>query len=221
MTVPAGTEPLIMAIDPEDADTVYLRVSSGGLYDSVVITTDGGQTFETALIVTGQFSAFLRAGDGALYLGELAGVLHVRAPGATEFSRLPGPHFRCLGQRAGTSRVYACGDMGLDGFSVGYSDDHGQTFQRMMSFVDLLGPLTCPTVQDNCAAHWERIQGVLGIAPVPDAGPGGGDRTPAPPPMPGLSSRRRTPDSRSPAAPLPVATALCFWVCWSYFSSGG
>ena len=64
--------------------------------------------------------------------------------------------------------------MGLDGFSVGYSDDHGQTFQRMMSFVDLLGPLTCPTVQDNCAAHWERIQGVLGIAPVPDAGPGGG-----------------------------------------------
>ena len=49
MTVPAGTEPLIMAIDPEDADTVYLRVSNGGLYDSVVITTDGGQTFETAL----------------------------------------------------------------------------------------------------------------------------------------------------------------------------
>jgi hypothetical protein len=174
VTVPAGTEPLIMGIDPEDADTVYLRVTNGALYDSVVITSNGGQTFETPLVITGQFSAFLRSSDGALYVGELAGRLHVRAPGATEFTSLPGPHFRCLGQRPGTSRVFACGDMGLDGFSVGYSDDSGQTFLRMMSFIDLLGPLTCAPVAAACVDHWARIQGVLGIGPVPDAGPGGG-----------------------------------------------
>ena len=187
MTVPAGTEPLIMAIDPEDADTVYLRVSNGGLYDSVVITTDGGQTFETALIVTGQFSAFLRAADGALYLGELAGVLHVRAPGATEFSRLPGPHFRCLGQRAGTSRVFACGDMGLDGFSVGYSDDQRTD---LPADDELRRPAGAPDLPDRPG----QLRGPLGADPggaraslrcrTPD--PAVADRTPAPPPMPGL-----------------------------------
>lgn len=196
MTVPAGTEPLIMGIDPDDANTVYLRVTNGGLYDSVVITTDGGQTFDTPLVITGQFSAFLRASDGSLYLGELAGRLHVRAPGATAFTSGPGPHFRCLGQRSGTSRVFACGDMGLDGFSVGYSDDSGQTFHRMMSFVDLLGPLTCAPVATACVDHWERIQGVLGIGPVPDAGPGGGgpDAGPSPdagpPPPPATGSQK-------------------------------
>jgi hypothetical protein len=171
MSVPSGAEPLIMGIDPADANTVYLRVTNGGLYDSVVITSNGGQSFDTPLTITGQFSSFLRAGDGALYLGEMRGVLHVRPPGATEFTSHAAPHFRCLGQRAGTSRIFACGDMNIDGFSAGYSDDNGQTFHRMMSFVDLLGPLTCAPVANACQDHWARIQGVLGIGPAPDAGP--------------------------------------------------
>jgi photosystem II stability/assembly factor-like uncharacterized protein len=166
---PSGTEPLIMAVDPVDPETVYLRVV-GALTDSIVITQDGGQSFQTALSINGQFSSFLRAEDGTLYAGTLAGQLYVRAPGATSFTNHPGPHFRCLGQRPGTSRVFACGDMGLDGFSVGYSDNGGDSFQPMMSFTDLLGPLTCSPVQTNCAAHWARIQGVLGLT-RPDAGP--------------------------------------------------
>ena len=43
----------------------------------------------------------------------------------------------------------------------------------MMSFTELLGPLTCSPVQTNCAAHWNRIRAVLGIT-----GDGG---TPGPP----------------------------------------
>ena len=173
MSMPAGSEPLIMAIDPADANTVYLRVVSA-LNDSVVITTNAGQSFDTPLTITGQFSSFLRAGDGALYVGTLDGTLYVRAPGATTFTSHAAPHFRCLGQRPGTSRIFACGDMGIDGFSVGYSDDNGKTFQRMMSFTDLLGPLTCTSVATNCASHWERIQGVLGLTPAGDGGTGGG-----------------------------------------------
>jgi hypothetical protein len=168
---PSATEPLIMAIDPLDPDIVYLRVVSA-LTDSVVITVDAGKSFQTPLNINGQFSSFLRAGDGTLYLGTLAGQLYVRAPGATTFTSHAAPHFRCLGQRAGTSRIFACGDMNLDGFSVGYSDNGGDTFQPMMSFTQLLGPLTCAPVQDNCQAHWARIQGVLGILPT-DGGSGG------------------------------------------------
>ncbi len=189
IAVPGGSEPLIMAIDPEDANR-STSAWSERLTDSVVITQNGGQSFETPLTITGQFSSFLRATDGTLYLGSVAGKLYVRAPGTADFTNHAAPHFRCLGQRPGTTRIFACGDMGIDGFSVGYSDNGGQTFQGMMSFTDLLGPLTCPSVASNCAAHWQRIQGVLGIAPPPDSGTGTPDAgspdagTP-PPPNPG------------------------------------
>jgi len=163
----AGTQPSILAIDPADANTVYLRLLAGA-NDSMAITTDGGQTVQVALTVSGAFTSFLRATDGALYAGQLEGNLYVRPAGATSFARRSGPRLRCLGQRLGTSRIFACGDMFQDGFSLGYSDDGGQTFLPMMSFSQILGLLTCAPVQSACAAHWERIQGVLGIAP--DAG---------------------------------------------------
>ncbi len=131
----------------------------------MAITTDGGQTVQVALTVSGAFTSFLRATDGALYAGQLEGNLYVRPAGATSFARRSGPRLRCLGQRLGTSRIFACGDMFQDGFSLGYSDDGGQTFLPMMSFSQILGLLTCAPVQSACAAHWERIQGVLGIAP--------------------------------------------------------
>lgn len=216
IAVPGGSEPLIMAIDPEDADTVYLRVV-GGLTDSVVITHNGGQSFETALTITGQFSSFLRATDGTLYVGSVAGQLYVRPPGAANFTNHAAPHFRCLGQRLGTTRIFACGDMGLDGFSVGYSDNGGQSFQRMMNFTDLLGPLTCPSVQSNCAAHWERIQGVLGIAPPPDGGTGGGpdagspDAGPPPPPTPGGQKSGCSTTDGNPMLILGLIAVLLLW----------
>jgi hypothetical protein len=174
-----ATQPLILAIDPADSNTVYLRIV-GALTDSIVITTDGGQLFQTLITINGQFSSFLRATDGTLYAGSLNGQLYVLPPGATAFTSHAAPHFRCLGQRPGTSRIYACGDMTLDGFSLGYSDDDGGTFTRMMTFRDLQGPLTCSPVATNCVAHWTRIQQVLGITVPggPDAGAGGPDAGP-------------------------------------------
>ena len=170
---PSGTEALILAVDPADENTIYLRVV-GALTDSVVVSSDGGQTFTTILSINGQFSAFLRAADGSLYAGTLEGVLYTRAAGGTEFTSHAAPHFRCLGQPAGTDRIYTCGDMGIDGFDVGYSDDKGVTFTAMMSFTSIQGPLTCQPVATNCTAHWAGIEGVLGILPPPDAGPDAG-----------------------------------------------
>jgi hypothetical protein len=181
---PQGTQPRILAIDPIDASIVYVRLSTG-ITDSVGIATGGGTAFEVPLTITGAFTSFLRAGDGTLYVGTMLGDLYVRAAGSSTFERRAGPHLRCLGQRPGTGRIYACGDMNLDGFSIGFSDDGGNTFRKLMKFTELNGPLACSEVQTACAAHWARIQLVLGIGdagtPVPDAGttpaprPGGGD----------------------------------------------
>jgi photosystem II stability/assembly factor-like uncharacterized protein len=172
LAVAQFAQPSILAIDPLDENTVYLRVTTG-LTDSIVVTNDGGATFRTLLTINDNFRAFLRAGDGTLYAGTMNGALYVLSPGVEEFETRTGPHLRCLGQRPGTSRIYACGNYLTDGFSIGYSDDGALTFQKLMSFPDLLGPLTCPQVQQACAAHWNRIQAVLGISdagPSPDAG---------------------------------------------------
>ena len=165
---PNGTQPSILAVDPADANTVYLRLLSG-TSDSIGITTDG-QNVKTSLTVSGSLTSFLRASDGTLYAGQLSGNLYVRPVGATTFSKEAAPHLRCLGQRPGTTRIYACGDAFLDNFSVGTSDDGGKTFQPLMKFAQILGPLTCASVQTACGAHWQRIQQVLGIATAPDAG---------------------------------------------------
>jgi len=173
---PAGTQARILAIDPANADIVYVRLLTG-ITDAIMVTVDGGQTFQTPFTVNGNFTSFVRATDGALYAGTAAGALYVRPPAATQFQTtpLPAPHLRCLGQRFGEpTRIYACGDMVLDGYSLFFTDDGGHTFTPVMKFTDLKGPLTCSPVQTNCAAHWERIQGVLGIGGVPDAGGGGG-----------------------------------------------
>ena len=176
LQVGGGTQPRILAIDPADEKKVYLRLLTGPS-DAMSVTADGGQTFQTVLTISGQFSSFLRAGDGAIYAGTMDGKLYVRAAGAavaTDFTSRSAPHLRCLGQRRGTTRIYACADMIVDGFSLASSDDLGMTFQPLMSFTQLLGPLTCAPVQTNCQPHWERIKGVLGIGTSPDAGQGGG-----------------------------------------------
>jgi photosystem II stability/assembly factor-like uncharacterized protein len=170
MALGVHTQPRILAVDPESSSTVFLRLLTGTT-DSIAVTTDGGATFQNLLTVKGAFTSFLRAGDGALYAGMSDGSLYVRAAGQAAFvQKAAGPHLRCLGQRPGSTRIFACGSSVLDGFSVGYSDDGAQTFHPLMSFKDLLGPLTCPAVQTACSAHWARVQMVLGIGAVADAG---------------------------------------------------
>jgi len=178
---PDGTQARILAVDPADSDKVYLRLLRG-VTDSIAVTSDGGKTYENPnpLSIDGRLSAFLRAGDGTVYAGTMDGALYVRPPSGGPFARQPssGPKFRCLGQRPGATRIYACGDLLVDGANLFVSDDGARTFSPLMRFTDIQGPLTCPPVQSNCAAHWERIQGVLGLGRAADAGQTGGGTPP-------------------------------------------
>jgi len=207
--LPSATEPRILSVDPADEKKVYLRIV-GAVSDSMMVTEDSGQSFETILPPIGTaLSAFLRAGDGTLYAGTRTGQLYVLPPGAQQFAQRGAPHLRCLGQRPGSTRIYACTDIVTDGYSLAASDDDGQTFQRVMSFRDLLGPLSCAPVQTNCAAHWQRIQGVLGIG---DAGTDAGSGPPGPPdggaPQPTSPPAKSSGCSSAGATVLPIVALL-------------
>jgi len=148
----------IAQVDPADANTVYLLVSSGGS-DAISVTSDGGATVQTVLAPGTPMGGFVRASDGALYAGTGAGDFYVRAPGATNFDRLPGPHLLCLGERAG--RLYACGNGSGDGYDLATSDDGGKSFHKVLSFTQILGPIACPAVQSACAADFAQLQRTL------------------------------------------------------------
>lgn len=202
LAIDPATTPRVLAVDPANEKIVYVRVV-GAISDAILRTADGGKTFDTILPpVGGQLSSFLLANDGAIYAGTRSGKLYVQPAGATGFTGRDSYHLRCLGQRPGTNRIYACTDFVLDGFSLATSDDKAATFQPLMTFTQLLGPLTCPSVQTNCQAHWSRIQGVLGIAPQPDAGPGGSDGG-------------TTPSGGSHCASAGV-DSWCFWVALAW-----
>jgi hypothetical protein len=206
----AGSQPRILIVDPTDANKVYLRVLDGST-DNIYVTSNGtGSSATRILQLNGLMTGFLLANDGAIYVGTMDGSLYTRPAGATAFtSRNNAPHFRCLGQRRSPnaeSRIYACGDMNLDNFSLGYSDDNGATFKPMMKFGDLQGPLACAQVQTACAAHWDRIQGVLCIGPY--VASCAGDAGTGPPPPPGKSSSCASVAAGTSALLLVVA----FWL---------
>jgi len=146
-------------LDP-NGPLLYFGAYNGNVY---ALDTSNGQMrwgFNTGSALIGG----LLLKNGTLYAGTRSGKLYIRKPSAAAFTVQDAPHLRCLGQRAGSTRIYGCTDMVVDGYSLGSSDDNAATFQPVMSFKQLLGPLTCAPVQTNCQPHWQRIEGVLGLA---------------------------------------------------------
>jgi photosystem II stability/assembly factor-like uncharacterized protein len=160
LAVDPAAQVKIAQVDPADANTVYLRVSASGA-DSIWITSEGGANAQPLLSTSSMLGGFVRASDGALYAGASAGDFYVRALGGNAFDRLPGPHLQCLGERAG--RVYACGIASVDGYDAATSDDRGRSFQKLLSFTQILGPFTCSAVQSACAADFAQLQRTLSV----------------------------------------------------------
>jgi photosystem II stability/assembly factor-like uncharacterized protein len=149
----------IAAVDPLDANTLYLRSGLITQTDSLQISHDQGRTLGDALDLTESMSGFARADDGTLYVGSRVGHLWVRAPNATSFTQGTGPLIRCLGTRGAS--LFACGDNSADGFALGRSDDQGHTFQKVLAYADVQGLASCSQVQSACASAWQSFQQIF------------------------------------------------------------
>jgi hypothetical protein len=191
----------ILAVDPADANVVYLRVI-GSASETLAVTRDGGVSFATPLTIpNGALSAFARLASGTVLVGALVnlpgggggtmGAGYRSVDGGNSFSPWtlsPQPHLVGLGERVvgGQSTLYLSGKNYSDGWALATSTDEGATVRPLMTYDQVAGMKPC--VQQLCldTCNYEEMQGVWALSTCTPADGGVGDGgTPGPPPSSG------------------------------------
>ncbi len=188
----------VSAVDPRDADRVYLRELSETGSD-VLLSTDGGKSFASVLHLKGAMFGFAATHDGSVvYAGSgdaAEGIWRSVDRGATWEQGAKTPVF-CL--NAEGPKLLVCSNPFVPGgYAVAESADRGATVKPLATFDDVLGPLECSDAGDPCAASWPetraRIAASANRPPPPraalEAGGDDGDaRADAIAPAPGRST---------------------------------
>jgi hypothetical protein len=167
----------IAAVDPQHADTVYLRTNSATV-SRLMVSHDAGQHFD--VVYSGSLLAFALSPDGSrLYFGGEDG-LHTGLASDLQFEQRSSLRLLCLA--AADSTVYACSDE-HSGFTIGASTDDGSTFTPLLHLKTVNGPLSCGSndAEAECEQDWPLVSAQLGIMTpdeTGDAGAGGAAATP-------------------------------------------
>ncbi len=163
-----GAAPFIAAVDPTNADVVYLRINvsdrpDGGVgTDHLVVTTDGGGSFRNAATATGQMLGVALSPDGSkiAYGGPRDGLL-VASTSDFALRRVGSHSARCLAWRS--EGMYVCVPEGELGFTVGLSTDDGASFRRFYT-VTKVTELKCAASTSTgamCPADWPAIYSMV------------------------------------------------------------
>jgi len=185
--VRVGATPIIYAaaVDPENAEVVL--VTSAGASapgDRLYRSTDGGATLREVLATRAAITGVIFDGTApgaAVLVSTIAGAFRSTDGGAT-FAPLPDPpQLGCLGAR-GDALLGCASNWQPDAKALARSIDGGATWQKLLRFEELAGPLACgpgTTVQEKCAPLWPGLQRQLGATP-----PAGCPAPVIPPPPP-------------------------------------
>lgn len=186
----------IAAVDPTNADRVYVRTSnSSDMPSRLLLTDDAGKTFKTVFNALGPLTGFALAKDGAkVWVGGMRDGLQVASTTDFAFTQKSKVEVSCLALAA--DGLWTCSNE-KSGFVVGLSKDEGATFETKLHFCDIRGPLACApgtTTHTECtlggnasnaSPPWPSQRALLGCGGGidPDAGPsdgGAGDGSPDP-----------------------------------------
>ena len=161
LTSPAPAQPDlgILAIDPGNADTVYLRsITNNG--DRLMVSLDGGKTLRNALDPFLVMSSFVRLDNGHFVVGwrDLhRGFIYRSTDQAATFTRLP-PTFQPLALAQRDGHLYATSDISTNKFALAVSDDEGETWTQTLALQDVSATAACPNALDLCSAVCDRLQ---------------------------------------------------------------
>lgn len=207
------TGPFIGAVDPQNANRVYVRLD--GTPGRLLVSEDGSKTWQEIFTGEGSLLGFSLSPDGQMLVvgGEKDGVW--RSPISNwAFERTSLLHAGCL--RWANAGIYACAEQGLDGFSVGLSVTEGATFRPLSKLSDLCGPLPCP--KPICSSDWPTIRETIGAkscnttGSTSSGGPGGAGGAPIDPPSTtaGCACRVDPVDHDEHAWTILTILALCY-----------
>lgn len=178
--------PFIAAVDPDDPLRLYVRVA-GGDEDYLVVSKDGGTSFEEVIRGRAELYGFALSPDGSTVLAgfgdprdgtdvdqSMLGIWRASAADL-QFSRIYAKPVACLTWTP--HRLYACTGQFDAGFELGASSDGGQTFEALMKLADLQGPLECSAgtaTGDACPAEWQATCETIGKCTAGTGGTSGG-----------------------------------------------
>jgi len=149
--------PFIGAVDPQNADRVYVRLDGtpGRLY----VSEDGSKTWQEIFTGEGTLLGFSVSPDGSTLVvgGEKDGVWRSPVPNWA-FERTSLVHARCL--RWANEGIYACAEQVLDGYSVGFSITGGLKLKALTKISDFCVPVSCPV--PICSGDWPMLGDTIG-----------------------------------------------------------
>jgi hypothetical protein len=167
-----STAPYISALDPKSLDTVYVRSDSAP--GVLMITRNGGKSFEEMLRLSAPIKAFALSPDGGTVLAATVG----NGVYQLDTTMLASEKIACTGVWCFTwtkDGVFACGDIVANGFLVAASADEGRSFQSLVTPTCLRGPLACDAtsaIGKECPGAWPSQRSRLGpnacITDVPE-----------------------------------------------------
>jgi hypothetical protein len=208
---PKETGAYIAAVDPNNADLVYVRTLGLSPTDStkfvsrLLVTNDAGKTF-TERWSGDKMQGFALSPDGTrVYLGSTDAGLLVANASDLVFSQHSALSIQCLATSGNT--LYACSSEqsahAVTGtpFVLGATIDEGATFTPLLALSGIRGPLQCPASSSasvECLSLWPILAEQLAI----DAGAGDAGAEPAP-----STCGCETGEGSSPLAALSIVAA--------------
>jgi hypothetical protein len=155
------TSAYVAAVDPYDADRVYVRTSPvARLY----VSEDAGRTFHAVLSFRGEMQGFALSPSGqTIYVGGPADGLWVADARRPVFQRISEMAVQCLAVSGDT--LYACSDD--QSFALGASNNGGASFEPLLRLAAVRGALACPPSTETaaCAAEFASLCKTLGDCP--------------------------------------------------------
>jgi hypothetical protein len=157
----SNAQPYIAAIQPNDEDTVYVRLTGPAVLE---VTHDAGKTFTEVLSFSGDLEGFAISPDGATVLASSPHVGMFRATAASlAFEQLTCSGVSTLSWTA--AGLIGSGSDAWNGFLLGQSQDDGQSFDVLLTQFCIRGPLACaPTTSTGslCPNQWSAEASQLG-----------------------------------------------------------
>jgi hypothetical protein len=159
--------PYIAAIDPMNADRVYVRAPATQGGDVLLVTENAGKDWKQILKAKGTLAGFAVSPDGAeLAVGGPTDAVQLASATDYAFTPVSDVGVTCLTWTA--DGIFACADQKTAGFSVGLSTDEGAHFEPLFEPSKLTLQVCEPgtPVAMSCPNAWHGLAPILGADPA-------------------------------------------------------